>query len=66
LYDNQIEPALELLKRDENGNGNCEVIIKKQLNSVQDFNTLEYSDFELKDYTYFDAMKVKMIAPKEI
>ena len=66
LYDNSITESLELIKRDENGNNNCEVIIKKQLNSVQDFNTLEYSDFELKDYTYFDAMKVKMIAPKEI
>jgi len=66
LYDNSISESKELLTRDENKHGNCEVKIKKQLNSIQDFYTLEYEDFELIGYTSFDAIKVEMIAPKNI
>ena len=45
IYNNQIEYAKELVKRDLGKQG--EVIIKKELNTLEDLLSLEWEDFEI-------------------
>ena len=47
IYNNQIEYAKELVKRDLGKQG--EVVIKKELNTLEDLLSLEWEDFEVVD-----------------
>lgn len=62
LYENQIEAAKEMLNRDCFTHKNCELEIK----SFENFEDLLPSDFKLVNYDSFSAIKVEMLAPKEI
>lgn len=74
FYDNQYLAAKELLKRDVNMHPNCEISINSRLTGV-DFNDneldklfqeMQVKDFKLIGYESDDAIKVDMLAPKEL
>ena len=62
LYENQIQPAIDMLKLDCFKHPNCEL----EINSFENFENLLPSDFKLVNYDSFSAIKVEMLAPKEI
>lgn len=62
LYENQIDAAKEMLTRDCFTHKNCEL----EINSFENFENLLPSDFKLVNYDSFSAIKVEMLAPKEI
>lgn len=71
FYDNQYEAAKELLSRDPNTHGNCDLEIAKVPDSIlydDDIDgVIEYfttRDFVLRDYTSDEKIKVAMLAPK--
>lgn len=75
LYENQIEPARELLKRDPDKHQNCELEISDKVKELcknydgdvdKIFNYMNIEDFALKNYTCDEKMRVSMIAPKSI
>lgn len=71
FYDNQYEAAKELLSRDPNTHGNCELGIspvpKANAKTLDDLlNYFMIKDFELVGYTSDENIKVKMLAPKEL
>jgi thymidylate synthase len=73
FYDNQIEAVKELLKRDTEKHGNCEVEIqgiKKGYNStplgLEVFHYIRPQDFKLINYTHEKPIKVDMLAPKSV
>jgi thymidylate synthase len=74
FYDNQYDAVKELLKRDPNTHGNCEISINSLQalfveNSFENFmeNITDWkpSDFKLVGYTSDEEIKVEMLAPKE-
>jgi thymidylate synthase len=74
FYDNQYDAVKELLKRDPNTHGNCDVSINSLEalfveNSFERFteniNNWNPSDFKLVGYTSDEEIKVEMLAPKE-
>lgn len=69
FYDNQYEAVDELLSRDEDKHGACTVRMpgRRGTNTMAEYlEGLTYKDFKLIDYTSDEAIKVDMIAPKEI
>lgn len=69
FYDNQYEAVKELLKRNPDTHGNCEVELPTVFNpnsvSIDTlFNYYEISDFKLVGYSSDDEIKVEMLAPK--
>ena len=62
LYENQIDASKQLLKLDCFVNKKCEL----EINSFENFENLLPSDFKLVNYDSFSAIKVEMLAPKEI
>ena len=74
FYDNQYEAAKELLSRDPNKHVNCELeIADTEISLLSDrtffervLESLKVSDFKLKGYTSDKAIKVEMLAPKNL
>jgi thymidylate synthase len=71
FYDNQYDAVRKLLERDPNTHDNCEVAIAKMPNIHIDsldsiFGYMQIEDFKLVGYTSDEAIKVKMLAPKEL
>jgi thymidylate synthase len=71
FYDNQIEAVKELLKRDTEKHGNCDLNIDgKKIDydyyGVDTFDYMDVSDFNLINYTHDKPIKVDMLAPKSI
>lgn len=62
LYENQIQPAMDMFQLDCFKYQNCELEIK----SFENFENLLPSDFKLLNYDSYQAVKVEMLAPKEI
>ena len=57
-YINHIPQMLEQIKREPLPFPKIE--IKKQLSSIENISTLEYTDFNLIDYRYLPPLKMKM------
>lgn len=72
FYDNQYEAVEELLARDPKKHGESKLVINPDFDITPDmsiddvFNDLKISDFTLEGYTSDDAIKVDMLAPKEL
>lgn len=72
FYDNQYEAVDELLGRDTKKHGESklvispEVVFDSETNIDHFFRRLEISYFTLEGYTSDDAIKVDMLAPKEL
>lgn len=71
FYDNQYDAVRKLLERDPNTHGTCELAIAKMPNIHIDsldsiFGYMQIEDFKLVGYTSDEAIKVKMLAPKEL
>jgi thymidylate synthase len=70
FYDNQLKAAWELINRDCDKNPNCGIeisaIYNQNLTLDQNLNNWSISDFKLKGYQSFEALKVPMLAPKGI
>lgn len=62
LYENQIQPAMDMFTIDCFKYQNCELEIK----SFENFENLLPNDFKLVNYDSYQAVKVEMLAPKEI
>ena len=62
LYENQIQPAMDMFTLDCFKFTNCELEIK----SFENFEKLLPNDFKLVNYDSYQAVKVEMLAPKEI
>jgi len=62
LYENQIEPAKEMITRDCMKFKKCELEIK----DFKNFENLLPGDFKLVNYDSFQAIKVEMVAPTKI
>ena len=62
LYENQIQPAMDMFQLDCFKFTNCELEIK----SFENFENLLPNDFKLVNYDSYQAVKVEMLAPKEI
>lgn len=70
LYDNQYEAAKELISRDPNKHGECELEITAPVDYDHhidwQFNNFEITDFKLNGYTSDKGIKVKMLSPNKI
>jgi thymidylate synthase len=78
FYDNAYDAALEILSRDVTKHSNCELEIVNDRSFVKYerrmfpytldtlFAELNISDFALKGYSSDEAIKVEMIAPKQL
>lgn len=75
LYDNQIQPAKELIERNPKEHGKSKLVLSDKLKTLcanydgdvdKIFRNMNIEDFILEDYTCNDKMNVKMIAPKKI
>lgn len=69
FYDNQYEAVKELMKRNPDTHGNCELEISKEnLPATNDLDailqSLSIKDFRLLYYTSDEEIKVEMLAPK--
>mgnify|MGYP003607991452 CR=1 FL=1 len=70
LYENQIEAATEMLKRNPNLYDACDVSVPIYLSSQNEsldwkLNKMEISDFVVTNYNSHEAMKVEMLSHKK-
>lgn len=71
FYDNQIEAAQELVRRDPTKYENCQVELPDIENfDIENIDTyfdqLKIEDFKLLNYDSYDNIKVEMLAPKSL
>ncbi len=70
FYDNQYDAVKQLLERNPDTHPNCEVEINMKVKQGTDIDTIlnnhDIADFKLIGYTSDEAIKVDMLAPKEL